>query len=1004
MQYFVFNNLRHNLLIMKTKSFLFFILSIFGFHCLAVEPPTFKFKPDTIINGGEVRLDLTCKNYEGFSVAEFSIIRPNNNYFTFEWVKLNTADIITNETFYYPIEKYDANGKYRIESIRFYSADYSYDTTVYLENIGFYVQNTLADTTGPRIFNFKSSKEIAVPGDTVFISFEAEDTLSGLATYDLSLLDSPFDRSDYFEQQKNAKLDFQYVINKYETSGQRHVLINICDDKNNCSDYNNDSLNFELEIRGTIPDTIPPTIKSVYSAEDHDSLFLYIVAYDSLSGIKDSFYSSIVNFSPFQDYYLPAFTKINDTLLSCNLTLVNPYIASGDYNIDIEMSDKIGNFTQYTGTVTIDNKNSDILAPEIVSVKLDKDTVFSDGKLGLEIRITDNKSGIILVYINITADENRKTLLYEQAFEGKIVIDTTIQFNIKLPEFGPSGKWKVSIIYVRDRVQNMIRKTVQLPSFVYYPKYLDINPPVLESITFEPDPINAGDTVTITIKAFDDESGIAQIDYIDDLIVDDCHWQRVGDKTYQTKIPVNKYAASEVISYKLYSITDIAGNINELNLGGNAYSVVKNGSGDNTSPQFDSLKITPVIAGENDTIKLHFYLHDDISGIYAQQVAAMFSPEDVDDIEKSKGVFFMLNELNTKEYTYSIVPGIVKPGKYFFTMINVSDSAGNIHRMDSESFFNKGYYFEIPGEPMMDTIAPKLISLKANPEQAAPGENVEFEIKVLEKESSLLLVNVTLNNVGGVDIYDMLFDDWKITESNDTFTCKASLTVPLSACSGKCHIWNLGLYDFYLNSYFIEQDSVEVFEVIHGQEIPNRKPNYLIRDMSFTMNAGTTLNYAVPGYLVSDIDGDPLNFSAKMRDGSELPSWITFTSDNQSLSFNPTNDNAGKHYIHLYATDPDGLKDSIEVRVRVNKVTPPVSVIQVQYSQLKVYPNPAADILTIECPFEVQSIALYDLSGQVVIMKSGSLKNIIVSSINKGIYILKVETDQMTLVEKIIIK
>jgi uncharacterized repeat protein (TIGR01451 family) len=60
----------------------------------------------------------------------------------------------------------------------------------------------------------------------------------------------------------------------------------------------------------------------------------------------------------------------------------------------------------------------------------------------------------------------------------------------------------------------------------------------------------------------------------------------------------------------------------------------------------------------------------------------------------------------------------------------------------------------------------------------------------------------------------------------------------------------------------------------------------------------------------------------------------------------------------------------------------------------EVYPNPAHETFTIKAPFEMEWMALYDMSGKQVFQDDikGNLKVVPVSEIEKGLYILSVKT------------
>lgn len=67
-----------------------------------------------------------------------------------------------------------------------------------------------------------------------------------------------------------------------------------------------------------------------------------------------------------------------------------------------------------------------------------------------------------------------------------------------------------------------------------------------------------------------------------------------------------------------------------------------------------------------------------------------------------------------------------------------------------------------------------------------------------------------------------------------------------------------------------------------------------------------------------------------------------------------------------------------------------------------IYPNPARDKIFIQTDFNIINLALYDAIGKQVIIKK-DIKNINVSHLNSGLYMLKAETNKGVVTKKIII-
>jgi len=71
---------------------------------------------------------------------------------------------------------------------------------------------------------------------------------------------------------------------------------------------------------------------------------------------------------------------------------------------------------------------------------------------------------------------------------------------------------------------------------------------------------------------------------------------------------------------------------------------------------------------------------------------------------------------------------------------------------------------------------------------------------------------------------------------------------------------------------------------------------------------------------------------------------------------------------------------------------------------VKIFPNPTSNYLNIESPtMAITKISIFDPQGKKILIKTNNLDNINVSNLNRGIYFLKLETNQSTFTKKIIL-
>ena len=97
------------------------------------------------------------------------------------------------------------------------------------------------------------------------------------------------------------------------------------------------------------------------------------------------------------------------------------------------------------------------------------------------------------------------------------------------------------------------------------------------------------------------------------------------------------------------------------------------------------------------------------------------------------------------------------------------------------------------------------------------------------------------------------------------------------------------------------------------------------------------------------------------------------------------------------------IKDSCIVTVtKVTTENTTENSIVDQNEEIRIYPNPAKDVVTVEvASFAVKHLALYSITGELLEKKENS-NNLYLGDRNKGMYFIEVTTEQGTIVKKII--
>jgi len=85
-----------------------------------------------------------------------------------------------------------------------------------------------------------------------------------------------------------------------------------------------------------------------------------------------------------------------------------------------------------------------------------------------------------------------------------------------------------------------------------------------------------------------------------------------------------------------------------------------------------------------------------------------------------------------------------------------------------------------------------------------------------------------------------------------------------------------------------------------------------------TLDAGVPLNLVIPNDVFSDADGDLLEYTARLSDGSALPDWLIF--DGQFFSGTPSNGEVGIYEVNVVASDGDKVAStSLKITVNYNE-------------------------------------------------------------------------------------
>jgi len=114
-----------------------------------------------------------------------------------------------------------------------------------------------------------------------------------------------------------------------------------------------------------------------------------------------------------------------------------------------------------------------------------------------------------------------------------------------------------------------------------------------------------------------------------------------------------------------------------------------------------------------------------------------------------------------------------------------------------------------------------------------------------------------------------------------------------------------------------------------------------------------------------------------------------FTRDIEVVDIDQDND------LDLFFTNVNG-EDSV---FWINQTDPPLSISENEISKLSIYPNPASELLHVSLSNNQNfGYQIIDIQGRIILanMISSREKQINVSHLNKGIYIISIEGEDST--------
>jgi PKD repeat protein len=183
-------------------------------------------------------------------------------------------------------------------------------------------------------------------------------------------------------------------------------------------------------------------------------------------------------------------------------------------------------------------------------------------------------------------------------------------------------------------------------------------------------------------------------------------------------------------------------------------------------------------------------------------------------------------------------------------------------------------------------------------------------------------------------------------------------------------------------------------------------------DVTLTVNGEEGATFTVEDYMsvfdIPDVTVDPFDGACIFWTPFELTGGMPEGGDYSGPGvtdnmFDPEAAGLGTHTITYTYVSDDGCENSAEETLYVDACT---GIDEVEASKIKLYPNPAKDMVHISSELEMTSISIYNYTGQLLnhVELKDSNYELNISSFTPGVYSIKINTEESIITKRLIIK
>jgi hypothetical protein len=508
-----------------------------------------------------------------------------------------------------------------------------------------------------------------------------------------------------------------------------------------------------------IEDTTPPELHSVtvdkQEANPGDKVTVRVDASDENSGVKDVIVT-------YQNEYLGTMEAVGayneesgnyEAVFSIDENTgpgkwIVPYIIVTDLkdNDQTYWADDNNNFDHLAFNVKNDSYN-DVTAPVVHSISVDKQEVNYGEEVTVSLDVTDDLSEINTVSVQFEGEN------YGYMWKEAVYNKDNQKFEAKLPisYSTPTGKWRATYVSVDDKRNNWNGYyeggdlDLSKAQFTVLEGNKDDTPPVVDGVTVDKQEAKPGETVTVSVDAKDDKSGIDTI-YVNYRGSNGGYLSKqavLNDESnkYEAQIAIEDTTKSGTWSIATIQLYDKAANQVEFYNGDDAdfssgnFTVINENS-DTTAPTIQDVTVDKKDAKPGDTVTVSIDAADDKSEITYLEVN-YYGP--IGDMSEEA----VYNPDTQKYEAKLLISEDTRPGTWTLSSIFIEDSEYNYKNISRDEMpdLSTGDFNVI--NENADITPPTIKGVTVDKTEARPGDIVTVSIDAVDDQSEINYLSVT---------------------------------------------------------------------------------------------------------------------------------------------------------------------------------------------------------------------------------------------------------------------